>query len=77
MILFDANVIVYYLHRVGLHVFRVKQVIVNREGLVVTLSVVYEVVFTLIRLEVWIRLAIILYAWGVFSLVGCLAWLSR
>ena len=55
MILLDANAIVYYLHRVEPYASRVKQVIVSREDLAVTLRIIGEIVFTLIRLEAWRR----------------------
>ncbi|MEM0047957.1 MAG: PIN domain-containing protein [Ignisphaera sp.] len=51
----DANAIVYYLHGVEPYASKVKQVIVKREDLAVTLRIVDEVVFTLIRLEAWRR----------------------
>ena len=55
MIILDTNAIVYYLHRVEPYASKVKQVIVEREDLVVTLRIVDEVLFTLIRLEAWRR----------------------
>ncbi len=58
MILLDANSIVYYLHRVEPYASKVKLVLVEREDLAVTLRIVDEVVFTLIRLEAWRRLGI-------------------
>ena len=45
----------YYLHRVEPYASKVKQVLVEREDLAVTLRIVDEVVFTLIRLEAWRR----------------------
>jgi len=56
--LLDANAIVYYLHRVESYASKVKSVLAEREDLAVTLRVVDEVVFTLIRLEAWRRLGI-------------------
>ena len=55
MIILDSNAIVYYLHRVEPYAYKVKQVIVEREDLVVTLRIVDEVLFTFIRLEAWRR----------------------
>ncbi|GBF09938.1 twitching motility protein PilT [Aeropyrum pernix] len=56
--LLDTNAIVYYLHRVEPYASRVKQIIMSREDLVVTLRIIDEVVFTLIRLEAWRRYGI-------------------
>ena len=58
MILVDANAIVYYLHRVEPYASKVKSVLVEREDLAVTLRIVDEVAFTLIRLEAWRRLGV-------------------
>jgi len=55
VILLDTNAIVYYLHRVEPYASRVKQVMASRDDLVVTLRIIDEVVFTLIRLEAWRR----------------------
>ncbi|MET1159618.1 MAG: PIN domain-containing protein [Thermoprotei archaeon] len=55
MIILDTNAIIYYLHRVEPSASKVKQVIVEREDLAVTLKIIDEVVFTLIRLEAWRR----------------------
>ncbi len=54
----DANSIVYYLHRVEPYASKVKSVLAERGDLAVTLRIVDEVVFTLIRLEAWRRLGI-------------------
>ncbi len=56
MILLDTNAIVYYLHRVEPYASKVKQILVEREDLAVTLRIVDEVIFTLIRLEAWRKL---------------------
>ena len=56
MILLDSNAIVYYLHRVEPYASRVRQVLLEREDHVVTLRIVDEVIFTLVRLEAWRRL---------------------
>ncbi|MEB3816333.1 MAG: PIN domain-containing protein, partial [Desulfurococcales archaeon] len=58
MILLDANAIVYYLHRVEPYASKVKSVLTEREDLAVTLRIIDEVAFTLIRLEAWRRLGI-------------------
>ena len=58
MILLDTNAIVYYLHRVEPYASEVKSVLGEREDLVVTLRIIDEVAFTLIRLEAWRRLGI-------------------
>jgi len=58
VILLDANAIVYYLHRVEPYASKVKSVLTEREDLAVTLRIIDEVAFTLIRLEAWRRLGI-------------------
>jgi predicted nucleic acid-binding protein len=55
VIILDSNTIVYYLLSIEPYASKVKQVIVEREDLAVTLRIVDEVVFTLIRLEAWRR----------------------
>ena len=54
MILLDTNAIVYYLHRVEPYASKVKEILVEREDLAVTLRIVDEVVFTLI----WMALSL-------------------
>ena len=51
MILLDTNAIVYYLHRVEPYASRVKQVLISHEDFAVTLRIIDETIFTLIRLE--------------------------
>jgi predicted nucleic acid-binding protein len=51
VILLDTNAIVYYLHRVEPYASKVKQVLMEREDLAVTLRIIDEVIFTLIRLD--------------------------
>ncbi len=58
MILLDTNAIVYYLHRVEPYASKVKKVLVERRDLAVTLRIVDEVIFTLIRLDALRRLGI-------------------
>ncbi len=58
MILLDTNAIVYYLHRIEPYASKVKQILIERKDLVVTLRIVDEIVFTLIRLEALRRLGI-------------------
>ena len=58
MILLDTNSLVYYLHRVEPYASKVKLVLAEREDLAVTLRIVDEVAFTLIRFEAWRRLGI-------------------
>ncbi len=58
MILLDTNAIVYYLHRVEPYASKVKEILVEREDIAVTLRIVDEVVFTLIRLEAWRKLGV-------------------
>ena len=58
MILLDTNAIVYYLHRVEPYASKVKKILTEREDLAVTLRIVDEVIFTLIRLEAWRKLGI-------------------
>lgn len=56
--LLDANAMVYYLHRVEPYASTVKRVMIEREDLAVTLRIVDEVIFTLIRLDAWQKLGI-------------------
>ena len=58
MILLDTNALVYYLHRVEPYASKVKLVLAEKEDLAVTLRIIDEIVFTLIRLEAWRRLGI-------------------
>ncbi|ALU11901.1 twitching motility protein PilT [Ignicoccus islandicus DSM 13165] len=58
MILLDTNAIVYYLHRVEPYASRVKRILASREDLALTLRIVDEVIFTLIRLEALRKLEI-------------------
>ena len=58
MILLDTNAIVYYLHRVEPYASKVKQILIDRRDLAVTLRIVDEVIFTLIRLDALRRLGI-------------------
>ena len=58
MILLDTNAIVYYLHRVEPYASKVKNILVERRNLAVTLRVIDELVFTLIRLDALRRLNI-------------------
>jgi len=58
VILLDTNAIVYYLHRVEPYASKVKRILVERKDLAVTLRVIDEVIFTLIRLDALRRLSI-------------------
>ena len=58
MILLDTNAIVYYLHRVEPYASKVKQILIDRRDLAVTLRIVDEAIFTLIRLDALRRLGI-------------------
>ncbi len=58
MILLDTNAIVYYLHSVEPYASQVRRVLLERDELAVTLRVVDELLFTLMRLEAWRRLGI-------------------
>jgi len=58
VILLDTNAIVYYLHRVEPYASKVKQILIDRRDLAVTLRIVDEVIFTLIRLDALRRLGI-------------------
>ena len=51
MILLDTNAIVYYLHRVEPYASKVKQILIEEKDLAVSLRVIDEVIFTLIRLD--------------------------
>jgi len=55
VILLDTNAVVYYLHGVEPYASKAGQVIAEAEDLAVTLRIIDEVVFTLIRLEGWRR----------------------
>lgn len=55
MILLDSNAVVYYLHRVEPYASKVKQILIESKDLAVTLRIVDEIIFTLIRLEAWRR----------------------
>ena len=58
MILLDSNAIVYYLHRVEPYASKVKQILVEEKDFAVSLRIIDEVVFTLIRLDALRRLNI-------------------
>ncbi len=58
MILLDTNAIVYYLHRVEPYASKVKQILIERKDFAVSLRVIDEVIFTLIRLDALRRLNI-------------------
>ena len=58
MILLDTNVLVYYLHRIEPYASKARQVLIEREDFAVTLRVVDEIIFTLMRLEALRRLNI-------------------
>ena len=58
MILLGTNAIVYYLYRVEPYASKVKKILTERADLAVTLRIVDEVIFTLIRLEAWRKLGI-------------------
>jgi len=58
VILLDTNALIYYLHRIEPYASKTKHVLLNREDLVITLRIIDEVVFTLVRLEAWKRLGI-------------------
>ena len=51
MILLDTNAIVYYLHRIEPYASKVKQILVEEKDLAVSLRVIDEIIFTLIRLD--------------------------
>ncbi|RLF15611.1 MAG: hypothetical protein DRJ66_04155 [Thermoprotei archaeon] len=56
--LLDSNAVVYFLHHVEPYASKVKRVLIERKDLAVTLRIVDEIIFTLIRLEAWRRLGI-------------------
>ncbi|MEB3861659.1 MAG: PIN domain-containing protein [Desulfurococcales archaeon] len=58
MILLDTNAIVYYLHRIEPYASKVKQVLVEEKDFAVSLRVIDEIIFTLIRLDAFRRLNI-------------------
>ncbi len=58
MLMLDTNAIIYYLHRVEPYALQVKEVLVRRKDLAITLRILDEVLFTLIRLEAWRQLGI-------------------
>ncbi len=51
MILVDTNAIIYYLHKVEPYASKVKEILMERRDLAITLRILDEIVFTLIRLE--------------------------
>ena len=51
MILLDTNAIVYYLHRVEPYASKMKRILIERKDFAVSLRVIDEVIFTLIRLD--------------------------
>jgi len=51
VILLDANAVVYYLHRVEPYASKVKQILIEEKDFAVSLRVIDEIIFTLIRLE--------------------------
>jgi len=55
VILLDSNVVVYFLHRIEPYASKVKQILVESKDLAITLRIVDEIIFTLIRLEAWRR----------------------
>jgi len=58
VILLDTNAIVYYLHRVEPYASKVKQILVEEKDIAVSLRVIDEIIFTLIRLDALRRLNI-------------------
>ncbi len=58
MILLDTNAIVYYLHRVEPYASKVKQILIEGKDFTVSLRVIDEIIFTLIRLDALRRLNI-------------------
>jgi len=55
VILLDSNAVVYFLHRVEPYASKVRQILVESKDLAITLRIVDEIIFTLIRLEAWRR----------------------
>jgi len=55
VILLDSNAVVYFLHRIEPYASKVKQILVESKDLAITLRIVDEIIFTLIRLEAWRR----------------------
>jgi len=51
VILLDTNAIIYYLHRVEPYASKVKRILIERKDFAVSLRVIDEVIFTLIRLD--------------------------
>ena len=51
MILLDTNAIVYYLHRIEPYASKVKQILVEEKDFAVSLRVIDEIIFTLMRLD--------------------------
>jgi len=58
VILLDANAVVYYLHRVEPYASKVKQMLIEGKDFAVSLRVIDEIIFTLIRLDALRRLNI-------------------
>jgi hypothetical protein len=53
VILLDTNVLVYFLHRVEPYASKAKEILVEEEDLAITLRILDELLFALIRLEAW------------------------
>lgn len=55
MILLDTNLIIYYLHRIEPYASKAKEILIEHEALAITLRILDEALFTIIRLEAWRR----------------------
>lgn len=51
MILLDTNAIIYYLHCIEPYASKVKQILIERKELAVTLRILDEIIFTIMRIE--------------------------
>jgi len=51
VILLDTNAIIYYLHCIEPYASKVKQILIERKELAVTLRILDEIIFTIMRIE--------------------------
>ena len=58
MILLDTNFIVYYLYKVEPYATKIKGILLREADLAISLRVLDEILFTLIRMEAWRKLDI-------------------
>jgi len=59
MILLDINFIVYYLRKVEPYANKIKRILLREADLAISLKVLDEILFRLIRMEAWRKLDIL------------------